>query len=230
MYAQASADRLDGERLRRLIEAKSLADAFKMLGDYGFSYESGQTIDGFIVGETNRLIAFIEDVSPSDRVRDALTARFRYNNVKLAYKSRFTDVPSDGYYAVGDGAAIARGDYDDADKFLLDALTELDEAGEKRPQAIDTALTRAMYAYVLACGVPSIIRYFRAEIDLKNILAAARMRRLSINRDELVAGGTLPISLVESAITCENFAEPFEGTKYAESVERLCDEIGRAHV
>ena len=222
--AQAASARLDGARLRRLIEAKTLADAFKMLGDYGFSYESGMTVDGFIIAETNRLIEFVEDAAASKKAADALTARFWYNNVKLAYKSRFTDVPADGYYNVGDYAAIAHGDYDAASKRLAAALEELDAAGERSPQAIDLKLTRVMYEDVLACGIPSVRRYFKAEIDLKNILAAARMRKLGVRRDELVRGGSVPVSLIEEAMSADGFADVLQNTRYAELVERLDDD------
>lgn len=221
--AQAQSARLDGARLRRLIEAKTLADAFKMLGDYGFAYEAGATVDAFIIAETNRLIEFIEDAAASKKAADALTARFWYNNVKLAYKSRFTDVPSDGYYDIGDHAAVAHGDYSELGKSLETALTELDEAHEHSPQAIDLRLTRAMYEDVLACGIPSIRAYFKSEIDLKNILAAARMRRLSVRRDELVRGGYVPVTQIEEAMNAEGFADELQNTRYAELAERLDD-------
>lgn len=222
--ALANEPRLDGGRLMRVIEAKSLSDAFKILGDYGFAYESGMTVDGFIVAETNRLIEFITETAASKKAADALTARFLYNNVKLAYKSRFTPTPEDGYYAIGDYKAIAQGDYSELDKTLAEALTALDEARETSPQAIDLKLTRAMYAAVTSCGIPSIVKYFKTEIDLKNILTAARMRRLSVRRDEFVAGGTLAKSRIDEALFGESFADALDGTPYGELAERLDDD------
>lgn len=222
--AQAMSARLDGARLRRLIEANTLADAFKMLGDYGFSYDAGMTVDSFIIAETNRLIAFVEDAAAGKKAADALTARFWYNNVKLAYKSRFTDVPDDGYYKVGDYAAIAHGDYSDVSKILTAALEELDEKHERSPQAIDLGLTRAMYGEVLACGIPSVRKYFKTEIDLKNILAAARMRRLGVRRDEFVSGGYVSVAQIEEAMNADGFVDVLQNTKYAELVERLDDD------
>lgn len=87
--AQFNARRMDGERLRRLVEAGSVDAALKMLADSGFPTADG-TIDGFIVAATDELIEFIEENAASRAAADALTAVFWYNNVKLAYKSRFS--------------------------------------------------------------------------------------------------------------------------------------------
>ena len=146
MSAVINAGRMDAEKLRRIVECKSVAEAFKMLGDYGYAYSEGMSVDGFIVNETNNLIEFVSENAPSEKTAEALLARFKYNNAKLAYKSRFAPVPSDGYYAVDlDVKGIADGDYSEADSFMADALTSLDEQNAG-PLAIDLALTRAMYA------------------------------------------------------------------------------------
>lgn len=214
--------RLDAERLRRIVDAPTVDAALKMLGDYGYTYTAGSTVDGFIVGETNRFIAFIADTVANGSAADALIAPFWYNNVKLAYKSRFIEVPSDAYYETEkDAQKIADGDYDDADKYLQRALTELDEAGENKPQNIDLAITRAMNKYVLSCGVHSVKKYFRAEIDLKNILTAARLRRLGIKRAEFIDGGKISSEALEAAVGAECFSDCFAGTPYEGAAVRI---------
>ncbi len=217
--------RLDGERLRRLVEAKSVGDAMKMLGDYGFGYEPDASVDGFVVAETNKLIEFISETAPTDRAADALIAPFVYNNAKLGYKSRFVDIPADSYYVSDvDVSKIARGDYSDCDAFLEEALVSLDGESEKRPQRIDVVITRAMYKYVLSCGIGIIKKYFRTEIDLKNILSAARIFRLGIppaRADEFIEGGTLSKSSLEEAASGKNFSHCFYGTPYEDIAERL---------
>lgn len=222
MLAVGNADRLDMERLRRVVECKTTSDAFKMLGDYGYAYTDGTSVDGFIVGETNKLIEFVENNAPSAKLCDALTARFKYNNAKLAYKSRFAAVPSDGYYNVDtDVKGIADGDYSETDEYMASALTALDESAEARPQAIDLALTRAMYAYVLDSGVPLVKKYFRAEIDMKNILTAARMKKFSLTDDQFISGGTVDAEKLMLSIEEDDFASCFEQTPYAEYAERI---------
>ncbi len=136
--AQFNARRMDGERLRRLVEAGSVDAALKMLADSGFPTADG-TIDGFIVAATDELIEFIEENAASRAAADALTAVFWYNNVKLAYKSRFAAMPTDAYYKIDrDAGKIAGGDYSDCDRYLTDALETLDggapTAGD-RPRA-----------------------------------------------------------------------------------------------
>ncbi|MCH5156159.1 MAG: V-type ATPase subunit [Clostridiales bacterium] len=219
MSAVFSSGRLDAEKLRRIVECKGVAEAFKMLGDYGYAYSEGQSVDGFIVGETNRLIQFVTENSPSAKLAEALLARFKYNNAKLAYKSRFISVPSDGYYDVDlPVSKIADGDYDDLDRVMAQALTELDEQKEESPLAIDLALTRAMYAYVLSLGMPIVKKYFRAEIDMKNILTYARMKKLGISGDQFISGGKIDCSKFE-----DDFMDCLERTPYAEYAERVAE-------
>ena len=215
--------RMDGERLRRLVEAKTVDDGLKMLADYGYSYSQDGTIDGFIVGETNKLIEFVSE-SADERAASALLSEFIYNNVKLAYKSRFVEIPNDAYYDIPelDVDAIAHGDYKDCDDVMTAALEELDAAGEKKPQAIDRALTNAMFRAALS--VPSLIlkKYFRAEIDMTNILTAARMYRLGMtNENEFIAGGTISLDDLIEAASGKNFALCFGATPYADMAERL---------
>ena len=224
MSAVINAGRLDGERLRRIVESKTVTDAFKVLGDYGYVYSEGVSVDGFIVGETNRLIEFLVEQSASEKLAAALTARFKYNNAKLAYKSRFTTVPDDGYYATDlDVKKIVDGDYDEVDTFMAEALTELDEQNESRPQAIDLALTRAMYKYILSCPIGIVKKYVRAEIDMKNILSSARMKKLGLTDNQFIPGGKISVDTLVASLTEEPFESSFEHTPYAEYAERVAE-------
>lgn len=221
MLAKFEADRLDDERLRRTVEAGSVSEALKMLGDYGYPVSDG-TVDGFIVAATNELIAFVLENAASESVKNALLAPFVYNNVKLAYKSRFVQTPN-AYYDCGtDNEAIARGVYDELEKSLAETLETLDESNERAPQNIDLALTRAMYKYVLKCNVKGVRDMFAAEIDFKNILTAARMIRLGISGDEFLDGGKIKKSAFEN-MTADEFAERFEKTPYAETAARIAE-------
>jgi len=222
MLAVLESSRMDGERLRRIAEADTVDAALKMLGDYGYSYAQGGDVDSFIIAETDALIDFIRENAASKAAIDVLTAPFWYNNVKLAYKSRFAETPSDAYYRTEfDCAKIADGDYSDCDRYLTAALETLDAAAEKNAREIDLGLTRAMYAYILSRGTPTLKKYFRAEIDLKNILTAARMRRLGLTRSEFVDGGHVKIETLEDAVTAKEFAQCFIGTPYEDSAARL---------
>lgn len=223
--AGSYAKRLDGERLRRIVDARSLPEAFKMLGDYGYGYDEGGSIDGFVIGESNKLIEFIADAVPSQAAADALIAPYWYNNVKLAYKARFVDIPMDAYYRVPlDAGRITLGDYGDCDKYLADALERLDAAGERKPQRIDIAITRAMYESAVKTPIKAIKKYYRAEIDMKNILTAARIKRLGLNAalaDEFIDGGTIEFDTLIDAAGGKNFSLCFMGTKYEDMAELL---------
>lgn len=214
-------DRLNGERLRRVADASNVSDALKMLGDYGFCIADG-TIDGFITKQTNEFIAFIKENAANKSVADALVAPYEFNNVKLAYKSRFADIPTDVYYDTGkDVGGVALGEYDELGETLRAALIRLDESKEKRPQIIDLEITRAMYKTALECRERPVRNYFRTEIDLKNILTAARMKRLGIERDEFIEGGKhIKIPALMEAVSGDDFSVCYEGTPYEEICER----------
>ena len=221
--AQLLKSRMDGERLRRLVEAKSVEDGLKMLADYGFSYSPDGSIDGFIVAETNKLIEFVTE-SESEKVAKSLLSEFVYNNVKLAYKSRFVEIGKEGYYEIDglDVDAVKHGDYKDCDDIMTAALDYLDSVGEKKPQNIDRVLTEAMYKTALSCPSIVIKKYFRAQIDMTNILTAARMFRLKINNEkEFISGGTIKIDELIEAASGNNFALVFSSTPYADMADRL---------
>ena len=216
------ASRLDGERLRRIVEAKTVADGLRMLGDYGYS-TGGGTIDGFVVEETNRLIEFITECAATEEIASSLVVPFWYNNVKLAYKSRFVEVPPDSYYRLEkDAAKIAEGDYSDCDKALTEALQRLDADKESKPQNIDIAITNAMYSNLCSCRSRVLRKYFKAEVDMKNILTAARMHRLNITRDdEFIGGGNIPLDTLVEAAAGKDFGLLFMRTPYEEMADRL---------
>lgn len=75
MLAKFEADRLDDERLRRIVEAGSLSESLKMLGDYGYPSGDG-SVDGFVVAATNELIGFVSENAASESVKNALLAPF----------------------------------------------------------------------------------------------------------------------------------------------------------
>ncbi len=227
IYANVSADqygrRLDGEILRRVVESKTTDDALKALGDYGYSYVSGRSVDGFITAETNRLIEFVAENAPSEKFANALIAEYLYNNAKLAYKSRFIEIPHDAYFSVDfDAEKVARGDYTECDPYLEEALYTLDANAERKPQNIDAEITRAMYKTVLACPIPVVKKYYRASIDCINISSAARIKKLNLRgRDEFITGGNIDLETLNDAAYYSDFAQAFYGTPYEDMAENL---------
>ena len=64
-------------------------------------------------------------------------------------------------------------------------------------------------------------KYFKKEIDLKNILSAARLRRMGQNRDEFIGGGTLKKDTLMESLTVKNFGGCFLGTEYEDIAEDM---------
>ncbi len=173
---------LSSEALLRL-SAAEFEEAVKMLHDYGYNegvMNSGSfDIDLFIGGQIGMLIAFIKEYSCSDELERFLLAPYLVNNVKAEYKRRLSGV-SCKLYDVPTGDVFG-GDYSELHASIKDTLLRLDELNERRPQKIDEALTRALYAYRLSMAKKSrsklLLRYARSEIDIINIISAVRGKR-----------------------------------------------------
>ena len=163
MLAECSGFRLDKERLRRIADAKTLAEAFKMLADYGYGggtvNEQSYDIDAFIDAETSKLIAYATTDAPDPYLARVLTARFLYGNVKAYYKARFTgENRAAAVYGMDDAElreGIEKGNYVSLPAPMADALARLDERFAESapdPKQIDVALTGAMFADMLYCA------------------------------------------------------------------------------
>lgn len=227
VYANAlaalnSANFLDEEKIRRLTDAATVSDCVKMLIDYGYGEPGVSDPDALIIGETNKLIEFVNENSPDQRAAYALNARFLYNNIKLFYKSRFARVDTSAVYATEDVSAVAAKDYSALSSFAANALEKLDE-GEPSAEEIDLELTRAMYDDILSNAKSGLLKkYFRAEIDLKNISAAARARVLGVKyAGKFIEGGFVSVDELENSIDAKNFDACFYGTPYDDIAEKL---------
>lgn len=227
VYANAlaalnSANFLDEEKIRRLTDAATVSDCVKMLVDYGYGEPGVVDPDALIIGETDKLIEFVNDNSPDPKAAYALNARFLYNNIKLFYKSRFSRVDTSLVYAVGDVSQVANKDYFALSSFAATALEKLDE-GEPTAEEIDLELTRAMYEDILSNAKTALLKkYFRCEIDLKNISAAARARVLGVKyAGKFISGGFVSTEELEDSIEAKNFDACFYGTPYDEIAEKF---------
>lgn len=219
---------LDKEKIRRLLESPSVSDYIKMLIDYGYGEASLTSVDDIVAYESQKLIEFIESDCYNDNIAKALTARYYYNDIKLAYKSRFTDVSSVRRAKLAEDVFedVARGDYSYCSAYAVNALTQLDSIESPSPSAIDIALSVAMYNEIFALTKRGLVnKYFRVEADIKNILTVARCKKLGYSEVELEAElmpcGFLKRSDLIYSLNAKSFSASLYGTDYMDMAEQL---------
>lgn len=220
-------DLIDADKLRRLTDA-TYPEALRLLADFGWSDESGA--DDILAARTARLLEFVREYAPTDKVRDVLCAEFVFHNAKAAYKGKVSGADVSralyggfGYVAQG----IENGDYSELPASLAECLETLDEKYlTEKPKAreIEAAITQARYDYLVARskGERMLSEYVKSELDLKNLMTLYRCRVLGMNRRDFgamfIRGGSIKESDAARALegTDEAFYSFFADTEYGE--------------
>jgi V/A-type H+-transporting ATPase subunit C len=203
---------LTRERLERMLDAKTLDEAMKVLAECGYAEMREPTaaaLEESLYAERVKTYALIKSVSPDTGLIDVFRARYDYHNLKVLVKSEATG--------------------EDAERLLLDAgrvpvsaLCEMygnqkwalmpgamGEAAQKArdvlaatadPQRCDFILDKACYKDILAAAQSSrdafLSGYAALLIDSANLRAAVRWLRQG--RDSarlesvLIDGGSVP--------------------------------------
>lgn len=220
-------DLLDADKLRRLTDA-TYPEALRLLADFGWGDEGGA--DDILAGRTARLIEFVREYAPSDKVRDVLCAEFVFHNAKAAYKGRVSGADVSRALYGGFGyveKSVMSGDYSELPAELAECLERLDEkymTEKPNSREIETEITQARYDYLVkrARGERMLSAYVKSELDLKNLMTLYRCRLLGMGRRELIAmfikGGSIKQSDALRALegSDEAFSAFFSDTAYGE--------------
>ena len=228
MYASARVRSLENrlvgrERLELLVEARSSDEVMDRLAEYGI--KPAEEADGSTpVGEAvsaareGMLLAVLREAF--DEVEHAVPdpALFRYfrypydcNNIKAALKCAARGISAeDMLFDFGTVPAarveelLREGKYTEFPAAMAAAIPEAQDAYDRTgdPRRIDTVLDNACYADMLAAatqtGDETLISWFKAKIDLTNILTTLRILRMGMGNvgeafleEALLGGGTL---------------------------------------
>lgn len=220
-------DLIDADKLRRLMDA-TYPEALRLLADFGWSDEGNA--DDILAARTARLLDFVREYSPSDKVRDVLCAEFVFHNAAAAYKGKVSGADVSralygGFEYVAQG--IENGDYSELPEQLAECLEMLDEKylnERPNPREIESAVTQARYDYLVARskGERMLAKYVKSELDLKNLMTLYRCRLLGMSRRDLSAmfirGGSINEGDAARALegTDEAFSSFFADTAYGD--------------
>ncbi len=235
---------LTRERMERMLEARTDADAMKVLVECGFpELDSLAALDSALSAERERTFADLAALSPNSQIVDVFRIKYDYHNAKTLLKAIATG--TDGTHMLIDAgrvsadalrAAVSEGSYarllDAFARAVADAQSVLASTGD--PQRSDFLLDRAYFAEMLAAAKDSgsefLLNYVRCCIDGANLRGAVRTSRMGKDADflrlVLVPGGTVSEQLFISAFQAgAEFSPLFLG-----SVLKPAAELGDAAV
>ena len=204
------------DRIRRILETKSLEDAYAVLAECGVRLvtdpESGAVLrEETLLGLLREAYGRVKELAPDSEALGLWLYPYDCNNLKAAIKCAARGIdPSPMYFDFGSipaecfTDAVKAGQFDFLPPAMQKAAVQATESFYKtrNPQVVDLILDRACYADMLRAAQASendfVIRLVRAKIDLTNLVVAIRILRMKSGEagralldDALLLGGTL---------------------------------------
>ena len=231
---------LTRERMERMLEAKTVEDAAKVLTECGygdFTKVSVATIEEKLHEMRTELYQDLYSDMPEVGIIDVFRIKFDYHNIKVILKSNFDDDKCERLLVDAGTIPVAE---------LKDMLFNMDSqqlsssisyavvrarevlAVTYDPQLADLILDKACYAQMLAAaektGSKFLICFVRISIDAINLRTAIRGLRMNKDMDfiknTLIPGGEIsPDSVILAAGTGGNFEALYAYGELAEAAE-----------
>lgn len=209
---------LNHERMERMLEAKSIDELTKILGEMGFNISgtSPHDIEIAIAKSREETFQLIYDLSPIHELVDVFRLRYDYHNIKSLLKSEAMGVDAEkllihaGRFSVHAMQSMIRQmEYRDMSPIMRDAVEKSREllARTNDPQLADFSLDHAYFKEMRFAAERSestfLIGYVRLLIDVFNLRALVRATRQNKGADflrsALIAGGNVDTSRFISA-------------------------------
>ena len=229
---------LTAERMERMIDAKDVNDAAKVLGECGYP-ELGEvtnsTLDAMLADAQAALFADMGKAVGNEALMDVFRVKYDYHNAKALVKAEALKLDQDrlllggGRYDPAELAESYRGEdlracSDAFREAVAQAREVLGSSGD--PQQADLILDRAYFqeltALAQASGSRFLEGYVAALIDAANLRAAVRTARLDkageFLRCVLVPGGSVSPEAIAKANGSE-LGQVFKNTPFAAAAE-----------
>lgn len=236
---------LSEERLHRMMEAKSLDEAVRILIET--NYAGGMIVEGNnfydLLREEERLVTqFVREVAPPNVGFECFFLRNDYHNLKALFKGKFGKLKDigdmilpDGNYAFSELKERMEGDKLNFNPYVPEAVKIINKAyemGQGSARTIDVEFDKAMFRDIsdrLNDNSDKYIKqYFIALIDLTNISTFVRTVRIHASNafftDNFIDGGKLSLKIfTDCSNDLNKLASAISGTDYAEFVNYLND-------
>ncbi len=207
---------LSQDRVMRLIEAKDMEEASKVLSECGYGSLNSNTasaLEELLSKSRGEIMADMASSVPEPSLVAVFQIKYDYHNVKVVLKALAQNLEPDSLLLGGgryEPAFIAdcgrKADYRSLSPILGKAATEAKELLEKSgdPQLADFLLDKAYFAELMELAVASqsqfIIGYVTVMIDVANLRSAVRAARLEKENDflklALVSGGNVSVNAI----------------------------------
>ena len=238
MLRAREAKMLDRDRMDRMLNASTYADAAKLLVDCGYEDMSGldaKMLDAVLSAHKQEIFEEIHRMSPEPELVDVFRLRYDYHNAKVVIKSVGAGVNgehlfSDAGRVTGEqiAQACAEDQYRGIPTALADAMREAKTMLAKtgNPQMADFILDRAYFAEMTAIanqqGDKFLQGYVKVMIDSANLRTAVRTVRMNKGQDfllqALVPGGNAsPTKLAQAALSNDGLTALFTATTLYEA-------------
>ncbi len=230
---------LTAARMDRMIDAATIEEAAKVLGEIGysdFSPTSERELSAALANEREKLFQDLYRFVPDKAVVDVFKVKYDYHNLKALLKAQAmgTDaqrllLDAGRVSAATMSKAVTEGAYDLLPETLAktarEAVEVLSATGD--PQAADFILDRAYYAEMLSAaeetGSAFLVGYVQATIDASNLRSAVRTLRMKKGADllkrVLVDGGTVPVDRIRNAALGGNLEDVYRSTSLRGAAE-----------
>ena len=244
---------------QKMIDAKTVEEAYKVLSDAPICH--GAPMQDYEQAlEQNLLDAYqlLDRIAPGNGLTELFRYQYDGHNFKTAIKARRAAGDVTGVYsnlgnlpAKAVAAQVESGRTEGLPAPLAEAALEAADTLAKTgdPQAVDILLDRGILAAMAQkageIGNPFLNKYVEAQVDIANIRAAVRLKRMGKNAfflaKVLAPGGRIPLSAVTEVYTkgydailavissspYGKYLEPaFDSIRAKESLslfEKLCD-------
>jgi V/A-type H+-transporting ATPase subunit C len=203
---------LDRATVERMIDASDVHGAFKVLEEAGYAHVDSSAkdllpIDEILEQEESKLLRFIRETSPDERLSKLVTLRHDYHNLKVMLKAEIYNV-SPGIAMSRLGTLSAEAISKAMDGEMRELPVEFGSAIEKAkaihslrpsPEVIDIVIDRVMHETLLdlaqTIGIPFLIEHVQREIDFLNLSIFLRARKMKRDKwlvdHAFVAGGNV---------------------------------------
>jgi len=213
---------LSKERLARMIEAKSLSDAVRILLEVNYAGGFIPENDDFysLLNEEERLVTdFVRETVPKGAGFECFFLRNDYHNIKVLFKVKFGSIIDyqsmvlpDGNYSFAylkERFDAGKLDFSENISEACETINRAFETGNGSPRLIDVTLDKALYADInsmLSKNADKYIKqYFEAFVDSANAASFVRTNKIGagINffKEGFLEGGTITLKQFEECGT-----------------------------
>lgn len=218
------------ERLERMIEAPTAAEALRLLEECGYGDMTGvgvRELEIRLAERRNAAMSELASLAPAPEITDVFRVKYDYHNAKALVKAAGagTDAAAilspAGRFAPEDVAAALKGEEgEEISAVLAAAMAEARDtlAATGDPQLADFILDKAYFAEMKAeadkVHSAFLAGYVRLNVDAANLRSAVRVLRMGKNasllRQALIDGGSVGADeLIAAASAGEPFAPLF---------------------